>query len=124
MNDYNKINVFSQFMLEDGSHITYDFNPGKCILPIPEGATAKAIAVGYYEDNNVGCYIYNVILKDGTIIKTQPSGILLHSTYFTDGKTSPAESGARATKLGYTKFREHCRVEVITASFFKSNKRS
>ncbi len=116
-------NIFSQFVLEDGSHITYDFNPGNCILPVPEGTRVRAIVVGYYEDNNVGCYIYNVILLDGTVIETQPNGTLLHSTYYTDSNTSPVESGKRATKKGYIKFRGHNRAEEAIATYFKSKER-
>lgn len=112
-----KTRIYSMFKLNDG-HITYEFNPGKCQLPIQEGTKVKVQAIGYYEDSNVGCYIYKIYLPNGTVLYTQPAGTLLHMTYYTDKNTPPVESGIRATRKGYYRFRNNHKVEEAIATYF------
>jgi len=88
------------FKLEDRGHVTYDFNPGNCVLPVPEGTEVELTWIGHYSDDEVACDILQVTLPDGKVITTQPNGTVLHSTYDCIEGVSPVQSGLRATTNG------------------------
>lgn len=88
--------IYSGIFLEDGSHVTFDFNPGEPSLPngVEEGDVAVIEVVGEYSDDLVSCEIVEV---DG--LRTQCSkNTLLHiTTWLADG-VKAFQSGLRATK--------------------------
>jgi len=97
--------IYSGFFLEDGTHCTWEFNPGKCELPqgISEGDEVTLLRVGKYSDEDVECLIVRLVLP-GSVngkIQKQPSGTLLHITTRCENGVKPVESGLRATEKGY-----------------------
>jgi len=110
--------IYSAFFLENGLHCTWEFAPGKCKLPVPEGTEVKLFVVGKYQDNDVACDIVEVELPNGERLTHQGSGTVLHVTTFCQEGVSPVQSGLRATKNGWTKLSEK-RVVTAKAGFFR-----
>ncbi len=112
--------IYSMFELQDNrGHITYDFNPGKCELPVPEGTIVDVTWIGFYSDDEVACDVLQITLPDGSILKTQPNGTVLHNTWCCIEGVSPVQSGIRAnTKASY--FLKPARYGKATAKFYRA----
>jgi len=89
------------FLPQANYHITYHFNPTSPTFPnnsIIEATKAKIAIVGEYEDSQVRCYICEIHLKSGIVLKTQKdSDRLLHITVWTAKGVKPVQSGINAT---------------------------
>ncbi len=106
------------FELQDNrGHITYDFNPGKCELPVPEGTIVDVTWIGFYEDKELACDVLLVTLPDGTVLKTQPNGTVLHNTWYCIDGVSPVQSGIRANDKAYY-FTKQASYGKAIAKFF------
>ena len=117
----SKRNLYSGFFFERNGvqrHATYMFGK-ECSLPdgIKEGDKVTIKVVGTYEDSNVECLIVDVQVTPTRAIFKQPSGTLMHVTTWTDGDTSPVESGKRATENGYKP--KDGEMYIATAGYFK-----
>lgn len=96
-----RTNLFSQFVVVGGGHVTYEFKPKECRLPCREGETVIIREVGHYGDNLVACMVVEVELPDGKILTHQPNGTVLHRTLWTNTDVPPKMSGERATANGW-----------------------
>lgn len=110
--------IYSCFWLKNGKHVTWDYNPGKCVLPCEEGASVKVKVVGKYTDKDVDADIVEIVLPSGEILKSQPSGTILHITTATRNGIPPVESGRRATKYGWTEIVPY-HIDAISTFFEK-----
>ena len=111
------VKVFSAFFLEDGRHITWDFNPGKCVLPegMEEGAEVEVVVVGSYVDEEVQALQVEVVTADGEVLTHQPGGTPLHITVAVNG-VPPMESGVRIKEFGATPVKPYS-LEAKTGFF-------
>ena len=112
------VKIFSGFFLLNGKHITWDFNPGKCVLPegMEEGAEVEVVVVGSYEDEEVQALQVEVVTADGEVLTHQPSGTPLHITIEANG-VPPVEAGLRLKEFGANPVKPHT-IEA-KAGFFE-----
>jgi len=97
------IKLFSEFKLDNGLHITYNFKPeGKFsdgpLIPGTEGDTVSVKVVGTYKDSDMEYDVVEVTLSDGTVLTEQPSGTPFHITKYVnkDNGIKPFMTGAHA----------------------------
>lgn len=97
--------IYSRVLMEDGSHITLDFNPGQCEIPYPfvEGETVTVVQIGHYSDDDIDADIVTVRDANGYVIKFhQTDGLTpLHITRECRNSVSPVQAGVRAREKGY-----------------------
>lgn len=101
------VKIYSRVLLEDGSHVTLDFNPSNCVIPncLKEGQEVEVVQIGFYSDADIDADIVS-IHKVGslyTLLDFQNDGITpLHITRECRNGVSPVQSGVRAKERGYT----------------------
>ena len=97
---------YSGFFLTDGSHVTWDYQPGNCSLPdnIKVGDTVDVIVVGdYMDDEGYKAEIVHIIHPVLGLLDKQPrTGTVLHITRAVPEGGAAVQSGLRATKNGWT----------------------
>lgn len=61
--------LYSGIFFPEGTHMTWQFKPGKCVLPIgvAEGGACQVTVIGEYKDSEVHCLV--VTLPDGTNVQ-------------------------------------------------------
>ena len=115
--------------MEDGSHVTWDFNPGKCELPegIKEGDEVVVVYHGKYHDDDVDADVVSVFVNGSCRhpLQYQPnSGYRLHITREVRNGFSPVIAGQRIKENGFTfdALCENVGFEPITAKagFFRA----
>ncbi len=116
------LKIYSGFFLNDGRHITWEFNPGKCDLPkgVAEGQEVDVAVVGSYTDEEIVALQVELIIN-GEVITHQPGGIPLHITIEANG-VPPVEAGLRIKKFGATM--GHPYMLEAKAGFFKAPPRA
>jgi len=102
----NMLNLYSQVLLEDGSHVTLEFNPDKCKIPSPlhEGQEVYVIQKGYYKDKDIEADIVDIYTEPigHPVMSLQSDGITpLHITRLTSNGVPPVQAGIRARENGY-----------------------
>lgn len=113
------VKVYSGFFLVNGKHITWDFNPGKCVLPdgIKAGDEVEVKVIGSYADEEIEALQVEVV-AGGKVYTHQPSGIPLHITLDARG-VPPFEAGLRLKAFGANPVKKPHILEA-KAGFFEA----
>lgn len=117
--------LFSQILLEDGSHVTLDFNPGKCVIPSPlkEGEEVTVVVRGNYHDAEIDAEIVSIYRKGSmfSCMDYQPDERTpLHITRRADG-VKPVVAGIRARERRRNIVRADRKTKYIgTVCYFES----
>ena len=117
------MNIYSGFFMDDGSHVTWEFAPGKCNLPdsLSDGDNVSVRIIGRYEDDDTTADIVEVLHADKVFAVQANGETVLHVTRRTEEGVSPVVSGARATELGWTPIPDsECREIPARAGFFSA----
>ncbi len=121
---FNLGQVLAQAMattiVEGPRHITWEFNPGKCILPegMVEGDIVIVNPVGHYKDDDCEVEVVEVQFQNNLFTHQSNGQTLLHITLNATG-CSPFEAGQRAN-TGYTKYPKEVLSFQGIASIFRA----